>query len=86
MAPFVAALASRDVPVIGETFVVGGGRAARVVFGTTPGAAGITSVDAALARFDEVMASEDVFLPRDSLKAVLYECERLGIEPSGFGF
>ena len=37
VAPFVGALLSPDVPCSGETFVVGGGRAARVVLGDRAG-------------------------------------------------
>ena len=85
VSPFVGALVSRDVPVTGETFVVGGGRAARVVLGTVPGVTGLQSVDDALARFDEAMRSDDIVVPADGIKQVIYECDRIGLDLSGFG-
>ena len=85
VSPFVGALASREVPVTGETFVVGGGRAARVILGTVPGVTGLQSVDDALARFDEAMHSDDIVVPEDANKQVLYECDRIGLDLSNFG-
>lgn len=82
VAPFVGALASRDVPCSGETFVVGGGRAARVVLATAPGLHGITSVDDALARFDEAMAIDDPVVFTDAAAEVLYECRQIGLDLS----
>ncbi|MCU1393332.1 MAG: family NAD(P)-dependent oxidoreductase [Ilumatobacteraceae bacterium] len=79
-AAFVGALASRDVPCTAETFVVGGGRAARVVLGTVPGLTGITSIDDALGRFDEAMSLDDLFVPDDATQAVVYECGQIGID------
>jgi NAD(P)-dependent dehydrogenase (short-subunit alcohol dehydrogenase family) len=80
VAPFVGALLSPDVPVTGETFVVGGGRAARVVLGTVPGAVGLTSIDDCLANFDRVMASDHVEIPKHANDEVAYECAQLGID------
>jgi len=85
VAPFACALASADVPCTGETFVVGGGRAARVVLATVPGLHDITSVDDALARFDEAMALDDLQVFTDSVPEVLYECQQIGLDLSGFG-
>jgi NAD(P)-dependent dehydrogenase (short-subunit alcohol dehydrogenase family) len=83
-APFVCALASRDVPCTGETFVVGGGRAARVVLGTAPGLRGFGSIDECLERFDEAMAIDDLYVPADALHEVLYECDQIGLDLSRF--
>ena len=85
VSPFVGALASREVPVTGETFVVGGGRAARVVLGTVPGVTDLQSVDDALARFDHAMRSDDIVVPEDGNKQVIYECDRIGLDLSKFG-
>jgi NAD(P)-dependent dehydrogenase (short-subunit alcohol dehydrogenase family) len=80
IAPFVGALISEKVPCTGETFVVGGGRAARVVLATVPGAVGLTSIDECLANFDRVMASDHPEIPRHANDEVAYECEQLGID------
>ena len=85
VSPFVGALASADVPVTGETFVVGGGRAARVVLGTVPGLIGIESVDDALSRFDEAMDSAEIFVPEHATAEVIEECKRIGLDPSFLG-
>lgn len=85
IAPFTVALLTRDVPCTGETFVVGGGRAARVVLGTVPGATGITSVGEALARFDEVLGAEDIVVPQDAMHELRYECDQLGIDLASAG-
>ena len=85
ISPFVGALASRDAPCTGETFVVGGGRAARVVLGTVPGLSGATTIDECLARFDEAMASDDVFVPTDAMDEVYYECRQIGFDPATVG-
>jgi NAD(P)-dependent dehydrogenase (short-subunit alcohol dehydrogenase family) len=81
ISPFVGALASRDVPCTGETFVVGAGRAARVVLATVPGLAGAATVDECLARFDEALASESLFVPQDAMDELRYESLQLGIDP-----
>jgi hypothetical protein len=84
IAPFVGALLSREAPCTGETFVVGGGRAARVVLATVPGLTGITSIDDCLARFGDAMNSDDLFVPGDAVAAVVYECQRIGLDLSAF--
>jgi len=84
VAPFVGALASREVPCTGETFVVGGGRAARVVLGTVPGLHDITSIDDCLARFDEAMDMRDLYVPDDAVQQVLYECQQIGLDLTAF--
>lgn len=84
IAPFVGALLSRDVPVTGETFVVGGGRAARVVLATVPGHRGPSTIDGWLADFDRVMASDELTVPADANDEVVYECRQLGIDLSKF--
>jgi hypothetical protein len=80
VAPFVGALLSPDVPCNGETFVVGGGRAARVVLATVPGAVGMKTIDDYLANFDQVMATDELEIPKDANKEVVYECAQLGID------
>jgi NAD(P)-dependent dehydrogenase (short-subunit alcohol dehydrogenase family) len=82
IAPFVGALLSPDVPCNGETFVVGGGRAARVVLATVPGAVGMTTIDDYLENFDQVMATDHIEIPRDANVEVVYECQQLGIDLS----
>jgi NAD(P)-dependent dehydrogenase (short-subunit alcohol dehydrogenase family) len=80
VAPFVGALLAVEVPCTGETFVVGGGRAARVVLGTVPGITGITSIDDCLARFGDVLASDEIVVHADAVAEVVDECVRLGID------
>jgi NAD(P)-dependent dehydrogenase (short-subunit alcohol dehydrogenase family) len=84
VAPFVATLASAEVPVTSETFAVGGGRAARVVLGTLPGATDLDTIDAVLASFGEVMRSDEIFVPEDATAAVLYDCRQIGADTSNF--
>jgi len=84
IAPFVGALLARDVPVTGETFVVGGGRAARVVLATVPGHSGPSTIQGWLADFDRVMASDELTVPADANEEVVYECKQLGIDLSKF--
>ena len=83
-APFVCALASREVPCTGETFVVGGGRAARVLLATVPGLCGFSSIDDCLARFAEAMDISDISVPVDAMHEVLYECQQIGLDLSAF--
>lgn len=85
VAPFVGALASEAVPCSGETFVVGGGRAARVVLAEVPGITGITSIDDCLARFDEAMDASAPVVLTDATAELLYECQQLGLDVPGFG-
>lgn len=82
VSPFACALATREVPCTGETFVVGGGRAARVVLGTAPGLHDVTSIDDCLARFDDAMAIDDLYVPEDAVQEVLYECRQIGLDLS----
>jgi NAD(P)-dependent dehydrogenase (short-subunit alcohol dehydrogenase family) len=64
VATFVAVLCHERVPCSGETFTVGGGRAARVLLQTTAGHLGDGgSPEDFLDHFDAVMAGED---PRES--------------------
>jgi len=80
IAPFVAALLTHECPCTAETFVVGGGRAARVVLATSPGITGITDIDDVLARFDQVMSMDDLYIPKDATAQVMYECEQIGLD------
>jgi NAD(P)-dependent dehydrogenase (short-subunit alcohol dehydrogenase family) len=82
VSPFVGALASRDTPCSGETFVVGGGRAARVVLATVPGLIGATTIDECLARFDDAMATENLYVPVDGLDELYYGCRQIGFDPT----
>lgn len=84
IAPFVAALLTDSAPCTGETFVVGGGRAARVTLGTVVGLAGFTSVQDVLDRFDEALASEGATIPANSIEEVVFECANLGIDIASY--
>ncbi len=77
---FAASLLTREVPCSGETFVVGGYRAARVVLATAPGIADITSIDDCLARFDQAMDLADLYVPPDGVHEILYECDQIGLD------
>ncbi len=79
IAPFVGALLADEVPCTGETFVVGGGWAARVVLATAQGAGGLKTIDECLAQFDQVMALDDMTVPADAMAEVIQECRRLGV-------
>jgi NAD(P)-dependent dehydrogenase (short-subunit alcohol dehydrogenase family) len=85
VAPFVGALASREVPCSGETFVVGGGRAARVFLGTAPGLRDASTIESCLAGFDAAMSQEGLYVPEDAVHQVLFECEQIGLDPTGSG-
>jgi NAD(P)-dependent dehydrogenase (short-subunit alcohol dehydrogenase family) len=80
IAPFVAALLTRECPCTGETFVVGGGRAARVVLATVPGITDITDIDDVLNRFDQIMDTGDLYIPPEATAQVLYECQQIGLD------
>jgi NAD(P)-dependent dehydrogenase (short-subunit alcohol dehydrogenase family) len=80
VAPFVGALLSPQVPCTGETFTVGGGRAARVVLATVPGLRGIASIDDCLARFGEALSLGGLSVPTDAVAEVVYECEQVGLD------
>jgi NAD(P)-dependent dehydrogenase (short-subunit alcohol dehydrogenase family) len=79
-APFVVVLASRGVPCSGELFSVGGGMAARVALGYTPGLVlGADNVaDQWLARFDEVLATEGLRIAPHAMDEVAYRAQQLG--------
>jgi NAD(P)-dependent dehydrogenase (short-subunit alcohol dehydrogenase family) len=85
VAPFACMLASPDVPCSGETFVVGGGRAARVVLGTTTGVTGLDTIERCLAEVDRVLDTDGMKVFDDAFAEVLYECQQLGIDLGGFG-
>jgi NAD(P)-dependent dehydrogenase (short-subunit alcohol dehydrogenase family) len=79
-APFVLALASRDVPCSGELFSVGGGVAARVTLGIVPGAVlGPTaSPERWLARFDDVMDLAGQQVPPHAMAEVALRAQQIG--------
>jgi NAD(P)-dependent dehydrogenase (short-subunit alcohol dehydrogenase family) len=83
ISPFAVALLTREVPCTGETFVVGGGRAARVVLATVPGLIQFHSIDGCLEQFDQVMDTKDIYIPPDGLHEILYECDRIGLDLHG---
>jgi NAD(P)-dependent dehydrogenase (short-subunit alcohol dehydrogenase family) len=61
VSPFVLLLCHETAPCSGETFIVGGGRAARVVFGTTRGHFDPEPTPESYRdHFDAVMAGEDL--------------------------
>ncbi len=82
VAPLVAALASAAVPCSGETFIVGGGRTARVALATVPGLVGADTVDDVLDRFAEAMDSSELVVPADAMAELVYECANLGVDLS----
>ncbi|WP_336883279.1 SDR family NAD(P)-dependent oxidoreductase [Rhodococcus globerulus] len=82
ISPFVAALISPDVPVTGETYDVGGGRAARVVFAGVDGHQGPTSAEGWLRDFDKVHAG-DLQVFGSALDAFQLACVQVGITPPG---
>jgi NAD(P)-dependent dehydrogenase (short-subunit alcohol dehydrogenase family) len=84
IAPFVGALCSRDVPCTGETFVVGGGRAARVVLGTVPGSRNVSTIDECLLHFDEILSLDGLTVPSDALEEVMFECAQIGLDLRSF--
>jgi len=58
VADFVVWLAHEDIGCSGETFLVGGGRAARVVLAETPGFAGAKSPEDYRDNFDKVLSTD----------------------------
>jgi len=81
VAPFVGALLADEVPCTGETFSVGGGIAARVALATVPGyVAAQPSVADYLAHFDQVLASDALFVPGGSMDEVEHRAGQLGLE------
>jgi NAD(P)-dependent dehydrogenase (short-subunit alcohol dehydrogenase family) len=81
VAPFVGALLAEGVPCSGETFSVGGGIAARVVLATVPGfVAAEPQVEDYLANFDQVMATEEMWVPAGSMDEVEFRARQLGVE------
>jgi NAD(P)-dependent dehydrogenase (short-subunit alcohol dehydrogenase family) len=81
VAPFVAALVSDEAPCTGEIFTVGGGIAARVLLGMTPGyRAEQPSAGDFLAHFDQVCDLEGSFYPAESMEEIAYRAGQLGID------
>jgi NAD(P)-dependent dehydrogenase (short-subunit alcohol dehydrogenase family) len=79
-APFVCSLLTDQVPCNGETFIVGGGRAARVVLATAKGLEGADSIATCLDRFDEALSLDELYIPEDAMHEVIYECQRIGLD------
>jgi NAD(P)-dependent dehydrogenase (short-subunit alcohol dehydrogenase family) len=84
IAPFVGALCSREVPCTGETFVVGGGRAARVVLATVPGSRNVSTIDECLSHFDEILSLDGLVVPADAVEEVMFECAQIGLDLRAF--
>jgi hypothetical protein len=79
VASFVALLCHEQVPCSGETFTVGGGRAARVLLQTTAGyVANDPTPEDYLDHFDDVLAGLD---PRDSSGTLTDFLTRAGQAP-----
>jgi NAD(P)-dependent dehydrogenase (short-subunit alcohol dehydrogenase family) len=78
VAAFVAVLCHESVPCTGETFVVGGGRAARVLFQTTRGhMEDQPTPESFRDAFDEVMAGQDARVQSDANDDLLRYAELL---------
>jgi NAD(P)-dependent dehydrogenase (short-subunit alcohol dehydrogenase family) len=76
VAPFVAALASRECPCSGELFSVGAGRAARMTFATCPGFAGATEASQFVDNFDTVLGKgQELFVPANCVEQIAYSIE-----------
>jgi len=84
VAPFVAVLADEEVPCTGETFSVGGGRAARVFLGVAPGYLsadpGAATPGEYLANFDRILATEDHVVATGAMDEVVLAARMLGID------
>ncbi|MCF2525943.1 SDR family NAD(P)-dependent oxidoreductase [Yinghuangia soli] len=78
VAPFVVWLAGADVPVSGEVFSVGGGRAARVVLGVAGDAVADTP-EAYGEQVERLMDLSDVAFPSDATREVLLAVSGLGL-------
>lgn len=85
IAPFAASLLVPQTPCTGETFAVGGGRAARVFLGTVPGLVGFTSIDECLAGFETIMSREGYVAPNSLDEEIGYEYQCLGIDLAEVG-
>jgi len=81
VAPFVGALVSPEVPCTGEVFTVGGGVAAKVLLGMTPGyRAEHPSIDDYLGHFAQVCDLEGAFYPIDSMAEIAYRAAQVGVD------
>ncbi|KAL3444237.1 NAD(P)-binding protein [Aspergillus insuetus] len=76
VAPFVAALASRDCLCSGELFSVGAGRAARMTFATCPGFSGASNAAQFVSNFDAVLGKgQELFVPAECAEQIAYSIE-----------
>ncbi|MDI2130000.1 SDR family NAD(P)-dependent oxidoreductase [Yinghuangia seranimata] len=82
VAPFVVWLAAPDVPVTGEIFSVGGGRAARVVLGVNGGVLSDTP-EGYGAQVDRLLDLEGTVFPADATREVLHAAAGLGLFEDG---
>jgi NAD(P)-dependent dehydrogenase (short-subunit alcohol dehydrogenase family) len=79
VSPLVALLAHRDAPCTGETFSVGGGRAARVVLGVGPGwHTPDPTPETFLDHFDDLMSIDPLALPRTGEHEVTHYSAAVG--------
>jgi hypothetical protein len=47
---------------------------------TVPGLVGATTIDQCLARFDDALEMDELFVPDDAMDELRFECMRLGID------
>lgn len=82
VAPFVAALAAREVPCSGQIFSAGGGLAAHMVLGFTPGyrPAGAPGIDAYLDNFDAICATDGLVAPDGAMEEMAFRARQLGAD------
>lgn len=81
VAPFVTLLAHDSVPVSGEMFTVGGGRAARVALSVAPGYVSPEQTpEDFLAHFDSVRDLTNSYAPESSGDEVNWITKNLGVE------
>jgi NAD(P)-dependent dehydrogenase (short-subunit alcohol dehydrogenase family) len=84
IAAFVAFLAHDSCPVSGEAFLVGGGRASRLLLGVTTGVVLDDPTPESFQRdFDDVMNTDDVTYPKDRLAEFQSYLGRLGFGGDG---
>jgi NAD(P)-dependent dehydrogenase (short-subunit alcohol dehydrogenase family) len=78
-APFVAFLCHERNPFTGETFAVGGGRAARVFLAEAPGVVVRDATpEAYAARADDLLAIDGFTVPAGMIEDVIFQVEQLG--------
>jgi NAD(P)-dependent dehydrogenase (short-subunit alcohol dehydrogenase family) len=79
VAAFIAWLAHEEAPCSGETFLVGGGRAARVVLAEAAGFAGAETPEDYRDHFDRVMAIDDFSALSSAAEELLFMARQVGV-------